>query len=36
MTYQLTDREYNAALQLNADYRYQYFLKNVTEVDKQK
>lgn len=29
MTYQLTDREYNAALQLNADYRYQYFLKNV-------
>lgn len=29
MSYQLTDREYQAALKLNADYRYQYFTKNV-------
>ncbi len=29
MSYQLTDREYQAALKLNADYRYQHFVKNV-------
>ncbi|WP_294460791.1 DUF2750 domain-containing protein [uncultured Ruminobacter sp.] len=29
MSYQLTDREYQAALKLNADYRYQYFTKNI-------